>query len=139
MTGFGEVSVKEIVKNRIALSKKFVENYPNVVLLLKGANVCITCKNSAGKIETFINPLGDCCIAKGGSGDVLSGMIAALLAQGFSAFEAAKNASLAHALASQKMHGSYAVTPFSLIEKVAGLSELDESEESEKSAGKQGN
>ena len=83
--------------------------------------------------------MGDCCIAKGGSGDVLSGMIAALLAQGFSAFEAAKNASLAHALASQKMHGSYAVTPFSLIEKVAGLSELDESEESEKSAGKQGN
>ena len=139
MTGFGEVSVKEIVKNRIALSKKFVENYPNVVLLLKGANVCITCKNSAGKIETFINPLGDCCIAKGGSGDVLSGMIAALLAQGFSAFEAAKNASLAHALASQKMHGSYAVTPFSLIEKVAGLSEFDESEEYEKFAGKQGN
>ena len=134
MTGFGEFSVEEIVKNRVLLSKKFVESYPNVVLLIKGANVCITCKNPDGKIETFVNPLGDCCIAKGGSGDVLSGMVAALLAQGFSFFEAAKNASLAHALASREMHGSYAVTPFTLIEKVAGLSEpfsLNEADESE--------
>lgn len=125
LTGFGDFSVAEIVKDRINLSKTFVKNYPYCVLLLKGANVCITCKDGSDEkdrtVKTFINPFGDSCIAKGGSGDVLAGLIASLLAQGYSPFEATKNASLAHALAAGKMSGSYNVTPFSLIEQIGRL------------------
>ena len=127
MTGFGDFSVQEIVKNRISLCKTFVKNYPYCVLLLKGANVLITksiVPAQSGRestTQTFINPFGDSCIAKGGSGDVLAGLIASLLAQGYSPFEAAKNASLAHAIAASKMRGSYSVTPFSLIEEIGRL------------------
>lgn len=120
LANFGEFSITEVVKNRISLSKSFVEKFPNSILLVKGANVCVTCKID-GKIKTFINPLGDSCIAKGGSGDVLSGLIAALLAQGFSLFESVKNASLAHAISAQNMSGSYSVSPFDLILGIKNL------------------
>ena len=61
-------------------------------------------------------------MAKGGSGDVLSGLTAALLAQGYSALEAAVSASLAHAIASEKIDvNDYALSPFSLIDAVKRL------------------
>lgn len=50
------------------------------------------------KKKNFIVNCGNEALAKGGSGDVLSGMIAALLGAKFNALEAAKNAVLAHAL-----------------------------------------
>lgn len=48
--------------------------------------------------------LGNQALAKGGSGDVLSGMIAAHLGFGFSALEAAKNATLAHGLVAKNIN-----------------------------------
>ena len=63
-------------------------------------------------------------LAKGGSGDVLSGLVAALLAQGWCAKQAAVQASLAHALAANSAASkisSYAFTPSSLIEEISLL------------------
>ncbi|QTQ10963.1 NAD(P)H-hydrate epimerase [Treponema parvum] len=116
------LSVEEVVKDRINLSKRFLKKYPGSVLLLKGANVCIS-YSANGEIFTMINSNGNPCLAKGGSGDVLAGMTAALLAQGYTAVDAAVSASLAHAFASQKAAKctEYGLTPFMLIEKVRSL------------------
>ena len=62
------------------LSKKY-----NCVAVLK-THRTIICKND----EIFINQHGNSALAKAGSGDVLAGIIAGLLAQKMSAFEAAK-------------------------------------------------
>ena len=91
------ISIEEIQQNRFKLAKEFSLKYPNCTLLLKGANPIIA-KNG----ELFVNPLGSQVLAKGGSGDVLSGLIASLLAQGYSALDSAINGSLALALASTK-------------------------------------
>lgn len=111
----GKFSVNEIQKDRFNLAKKFSEKYKNCVLLLKGANVIIA---HNGKI--FVNPHGSSVLAKGGSGDVLSGMIAALLAQGYSTLDAVVHASLAHAIASNNFaKNSYAMTPSDLIDLIS--------------------
>ena len=111
------LSVSEIQKNRFKLAREFSLEYPNCTLLLKGANPIIA---KAGTI--YINPLGKPVLAKGGSGDVLSGLIAALLAQGYSALDAAINGSLALALASQKFNKpNYYLIPNDIIELLSEI------------------
>ena len=50
----------------------------NVVIVLKGHHTCIFSGN-----ECYVNSTGNAGMAKGGSGDVLTGFITALLAQGY--------------------------------------------------------
>ncbi len=112
-----EVSIEEIQNSRFEFARKFSLDYPFVTLLLKGANP-IVAKN--GKL--YVNPLGDRVLAKGGSGDVLSGLIAALLAQGYNGVEAAINGSLALALASKKFTKSnYYLLPIDIIKLLAKI------------------
>lgn len=75
----------EIEKHRNPIVRDFAFQY-HCVLLLKGHRTIIA---SAEK-KIWINTTGNPGMATAGSGDVLTGMIAALLAQGLSAFEAAK-------------------------------------------------
>ena len=111
------LSVEEIQKNRFDIAKEFGKNYPNVVLVLKGANPIII----KGE-KLYVNPLGTNLLAKGGSGDILSGLIASLLAQGYSAIDSAIHASLALALASNRFKGNnYAITPLDIIEELRYL------------------
>ena len=114
--GFGEFSIREIERKKIELMTDFSSRFPNVVLLLKGANVFI-----AQKEKIYINTLGRNNLAKGGSGDVLSGLIVALLAQGYSLLDSAINASLAHSLASQKVQSSFGLEPMDLINVIKTL------------------
>lgn len=111
--GFGEFSIKEIERKKIELLADFSARFPNIVLLLKGANVFI-----AHKEQIYINTLGRNNLAKGGSGDVLSGFIVALLAQGYSLLDASISASLAHALCSQRAESSFGLEPTDLINAV---------------------
>lgn len=64
------------------------------VVVLKGKNSIISAANG----DTLINPSGNAGMAKGGSGDVLAGIIAALLAQGYPPFTAAALGSYLHGL-----------------------------------------
>ena len=118
--GLGNHSVADVVENRLELAKDFCRAYPQAVLLLKGANVLIA-SLLAGESQprVYINPLGTSALAKAGSGDVLAGMTAALLAQGYEPLEAAVTASIKHASASHAFDSKdYALTPYGLIEAI---------------------
>jgi hydroxyethylthiazole kinase-like uncharacterized protein yjeF len=115
--GLADVSVEELQNNRFKYVELFTKTYPNITLILKGANVII-----AKGEEFFINPHGTSALAKGGSGDVLSGLIGALLAQGYNTLEAAKNASLAHTKIAQSYKGAdFSLTPDDLINGIGNL------------------
>lgn len=76
-------SVEEVAKNGPALAKQFAAEYGAVVLLKSH-----TCFVTNGRVGRFITE-GTPALAKGGSGDVLSGIAAALAARGISAADSA--------------------------------------------------
>ena len=117
LCGIADLGPKEVQEKRAELVEEFAKKYPNAVLLLKGANPIIAQDN-----QFFINPHGSNALAKGGSGDILTGLIGALLAQGYDPLQAAIQGSLAHALASQKVNkANYALRPSDLIAAVGDL------------------
>lgn len=76
---FARLSLSDVASvqlHRLAAAKKFAaEN--RVTLVLKGAGTVIT-----DGCEVYINPAASSALAKAGSGDVLAGFIASLVAQG---------------------------------------------------------
>ncbi|MBQ9662276.1 MAG: NAD(P)H-hydrate dehydratase [Oscillospiraceae bacterium] len=103
----------DLSQGRLEGALAFAARYPNAVLVLKGHGTLI-CSGS----EVFVNPTGSAAMAKGGSGDVLSGMLCALLAQGFEPLFAARTAAYLHGLAgdlASRELGEYCVTPSDLI------------------------
>ncbi|MGL2522008.1 NAD(P)H-hydrate dehydratase [Helicobacter pylori] len=110
------ISMLELLDNKLEIARDFSQKYPKVVLLLKGTNTLI-----AHQGRVFINNLGSVALAKAGSGDVLAGLIVSLLAQKYTPLDAAINASLAHALAGLEFKNHYALTPLDLIEKIKRL------------------
>lgn len=116
--GMGDYTVAQVVARRFELVQEFCRAYTDCVLVLKGSNVLIASKlQGEQEPRVYINALGTSALAKGGSGDVLAGMTAALLAQGYLPLEAAVTASIAHASASHAFDGKdYALTPFELME-----------------------
>ncbi len=112
-----DIPVAELQKNRFKYVEQFCKAYPKVTLLLKGANVIV----GQGD-EFFVNPHGTSKLAKGGSGDVLSGLIGALLAQDYDPLSAAKNATLAHSKLALNYTGSdFSLTPDDLISGICKL------------------
>lgn len=77
------IPTSEIQRDRIGAAKSFAAEY-GAVVVLKGANTIITDGESV-----FVNTSGNPALAKGGSGDVLCGIIGALAAQGLDPIEAA--------------------------------------------------
>jgi len=65
------------------------------VLVLKGASTVVAAPDG----RVFVNPTGNSGLAKGGSGDVLTGLIAGLLAQGMNPLDAACAGVFLHGLA----------------------------------------
>ncbi|GHR03537.1 NAD(P)H-hydrate dehydratase [Helicobacter pylori] len=110
------ISMLELLDNKLEIARDFSQKYPKVVLLLKGANTLI-----AHQGQVFINILGSVALAKAGSGDVLAGLILSLLSQNYTPLDAAINASLVHAIASLEFKNNYALTPLDLIEKIKRL------------------
>ena len=81
-------------RERIAAARDLAARL-HAVVVLKGKNSIISAANG----DTLINPTGNAGLAKGGSGDVLAGIIAALLAQGYPPFTAAALGTWLHGLA----------------------------------------
>ncbi len=117
LLNLAHIDTPTLQKNRFKYAELFCKAYPNVTLLLKGANVIVGKNN-----EFFINDKGSSKLAKGGSGDVLSGIVAGLLAQGYTPLEAATNATLIHTKLAELYNGSsFSLTPAKLIEKMDKL------------------
>lgn len=74
-----------VIENRQRVAMGFSFDYPNTTLVLKGRET-IVAKNGT----LVVNPTGNQGMAKAGSGDVLSGIISSLIAQGVKPFDAAK-------------------------------------------------
>lgn len=112
-----ELSASEVQAKRFEMLRMFNASYPHVTILLKGANSLIMQEE-----KLYVNPLGCSNLSKGGSGDVLSGLIVALLAQGYPAIDAAIQGSLAMVLAANNYNGaSYAMLPTDIIEQISLL------------------
>lgn len=77
------IAVEDILKKPMEVAAEFARKL-NVIVLLKGAASIVA--DPQGQI--YINSSGNSGMAKGGSGDVLTGMIASLVAQGYDPFEA---------------------------------------------------
>jgi hydroxyethylthiazole kinase-like uncharacterized protein yjeF len=117
LTGIADITIEELQAKRFDYVERFCKAYPHAILLLKGANVLI----GQGDVY-FVNPHGSSKLAKGGSGDVLAGLVVALLAQGYTALEAALNGSLAHTLLAKNYQGAdFSLTPDDLIEGIGNL------------------
>lgn len=89
------LSVAEIQRDRIGAARRFAAEY-GVTVLLKGAYTVVS--DSAGD-EVSVNTTGSAALAKGGSGDVLTGIIAAMLAQGIPPYIAAGAGAYCHGYA----------------------------------------
>ncbi len=81
-----------VQSNRIDIAKAFAKEN-DCIIVLKGANTVVT----DGK-EVFVNTTGNPGMAMGGTGDMLTGMLASFIAQGISPFDAAKSAVYIHGL-----------------------------------------
>lgn len=88
-----KTSIDYIQRNRKAVAIKTAKLY-NVIALLKGHNTIVT----DGK-NVYVNKTGNPGMATGGSGDILTGIIATFLAQGFSPFDSACLGAHIHGLA----------------------------------------
>ena len=87
-------SVSDILRDPKEAAARFCQQHRDVVLVLKGHRTVI-----AQNDRMMINTAGNPGMAKGGSGDVLSGIIGALLARGAEPFDAAAMGVHIHALA----------------------------------------
>jgi len=89
----------ERTKKQLEFARKY-----NCYVLLKGKYSALACPDGL----LFFNPTGNHGMAKGGSGDVLTGLITGLLAQGLSPLKAALCGAYLHGLAgdfcAQKTH-----------------------------------
>ncbi len=93
---FAKLIGKEISfvqQNRESLALQFAADH-KVVLVLKGAGTIVT-----DGLRVYTNQTGNSGMGTGGTGDVLTGVIVSLLAQGMSAFEAAQLGVCAHGIA----------------------------------------
>ena len=102
------VAVEEIEANRAAVARQTAGSL-QVTLVLKGAASLVA--SPCGKVS--VNPTGNPGMATAGSGDVLTGIIAALLAQGLGAWDAARLGVYLHGLAGDL--GSEAMGTHSLV------------------------
>lgn len=88
------LTLEDINGNRIEVAKKYAQAW-KAVLVLKGAPTIVACPD--GRI--YVNSTGSSALASGGSGDVLTGIIAGLAGQGISLEAAAAAGVYLHGLA----------------------------------------
>lgn len=108
------LTVKEIENNRIEVAKQFASQY-GIYTVLKGHRPIIATPTG----EVWINPYGNDSLSKGGSGDVLTGLITSFVTQGATPLEGIQVACYLHGKAGEELSkkiSSYSVSPNDLIQ-----------------------
>lgn len=109
----------EILKEDTAAAGKRLAEELHAVVVAKDARTFICAEAE----PVCVNLYGNSGMATAGSGDVLSGVIAGLMAQGVPAFSAACNGVALHALAGDAAaceHGEHALMAGDIVEYIAG-------------------
>lgn len=88
------ITVDKVEADRSGIAQSLAKK-TGITVVLKGHNTVVAGKNG----ELYINNTGNCGMAKGGSGDVLAGMTASILAQSKNPFMSAVSAVYLHGLA----------------------------------------
>lgn len=96
------LDIDTIQANRAEHAEAFSREY-DCTVVLKGHNTVIATPNN----KTIVNSTGNSALAKGGSGDVLAGVIGSLLAQGYDTHTAAVIGAYAHGKAGEMLSGDY--------------------------------
>lgn len=91
----------EVEADRLAAARSLAAR-THAIVVLKGART-IVCDGTLGDDHCSVNPTGGPALATGGSGDVLSGVIGALLAQGLAPADAARAAVWVHGAAGDEL------------------------------------
>jgi NAD(P)H-hydrate epimerase len=78
------LSIEEVQSNRLSVAREAATSWHKTIVL-KGAYTVIAAPDG----RTMLNPIANAGLASAGTGDVLAGAIAGLLAQGLSPFDAA--------------------------------------------------
>lgn len=94
MSRLNGLSVPEIQSARIKTAVDFADRF-DVTVALKGEGTVVAARGG----KTAVNPSGNCGMATGGTGDVLSGVVAALAAQGCTPYDSAVLGVYLHGLA----------------------------------------
>jgi len=113
------LTTEEINANRIDIAQSFAKEH-NAVLVLKGAGTVIAAPDGRLCISNCANT----GLAKGGSGDVLAGLIASLIAQGMDCYSAACLGVYLHCEAAERLAdkiGVYAMLPSDLPEEIGRI------------------
>ena len=95
-------SAREVNGDRLNMGRRFAKEH-GVNLVLKGAPTITFSPDG----EAFINPTGNPALAKGGTGDILTGFIGGLASQGYSLTEAGLFAVYLHGYIADTWAGQY--------------------------------
>jgi NAD(P)H-hydrate epimerase len=110
------MTVEEVSLQPVEVALDFAKK-TNVTVLLKGAASIVA--NPQG--EVYINNTGNCGMATAGSGDVLTGIIAGLIAQKYEAYDAAVLGTFMHGLAGDEAangKGQDSLTALDILENI---------------------
>ena len=110
------ISNKDVQNNRIEIAKEFTKQN-NVTTVLKGCRTIIATTDGS----LFINPTGNSGLATGGTGDVLTGMLVGLIAQGVKPDNAAVIGAYIHGLTGDMVareKGEYSLIATDLMDKL---------------------
>ncbi|ODM27492.1 bifunctional ADP-dependent (S)-NAD(P)H-hydrate dehydratase/NAD(P)H-hydrate epimerase [Clostridium sp. Bc-iso-3] len=91
-------SIGEVQRNRVNAAKEFSEKW-GVITVLKGSRTIVAAPDG----RVFINPTGNSGMATGGTGDVLTGIIASFIGQGLSPVDAAVAGVYLHGLCGDRV------------------------------------
>ncbi|MBQ8413540.1 MAG: NAD(P)H-hydrate dehydratase [Lachnospiraceae bacterium] len=113
----------EIKENKYDMARDFAKEH-GVVVVLKDSRTIV----SDGGKQAYINMTGNNGMATGGSGDVLSGIIAGLCGQNMEVFEAAKLGVYMHGMAGQEAaisKGRYSMIASDIVRSITRVLEGD--------------
>lgn len=92
------ISANDVQADRIGAARRLAREY-RAIVVLKGAGSVLAAPDGS----VAINPTGSPALATAGTGDVLAGMLGALLAQGFDPWQSALAATWLHGAAADGM------------------------------------
>ena len=113
------LSASQINADREGTALRYAQEW-NAVVVLKGARTVVAAPD--GRVR--VNPTGNPGLSRGGSGDVLAGMTAALLACRLPAYEAAACAVYLHGAAADRaaaVHGEYGMLPHDILPELGRM------------------